>query len=183
MPGLSEPEKGSVMNGKQLRGIVVGAIMVLLAFAGPARAQNQLIHGNAAEPQLARDWVSINHMPFGLEGYLKLNMTTEVYLPLATFKDSSRVLTRVRTLFYAAPDVHVIGISVWDGGTQIKSKTGSWTGNLNLYLKMPVGYQVQHGLSVSLTLQSGSSANVNERRFVLNSGAAEYKYLLVMAAE
>lgn len=171
------------MNGKQLRGIVVGTIIVLMAFAGPARAQNQLIHGNAAEAQASGDWVSIVHMPFGLEGYLKLNTTTSVFLPLATFKDSSRVLTRVRTLFYAAPDVHVTKISVWDGGTEIKSKTGSWTGNLNLYLKMPVGYQVQHGLNVSLTLQAGSSANVNERRFVLNSGAAEYKYLLVTAAE
>lgn len=152
--------------------------LVLIGLSAGARGQSQVTHGNAAEAMEPSKWSSVYHAPYGLEGYLLPNQTTVVTLPLGTAQNTGRVLYRVKALFYAAPDVHVTRMELWDGGTEVKWKTGSWIGNLYITMKTPYNYQVQHGLCISLTLVSGASADSSARRFVLNSGGADYKILI-----
>jgi len=163
--------KGHVMKPITIRTpFLIGVIT--LAGAMTVQAELYLVHGNAAEAQYSPAWVSLVHMPHGLDGILMQNQSTYVNIPLSVTTDPTKYLRRVRVLFSAGPDVHVLTFALWDGGTLVKKRDGMWTGNIYLYMKAPDGYQVQHGLCLSLMLIAGNSPTLSDRRFVVNAAGA-----------
>jgi hypothetical protein len=159
--------------------IRVVALAALLALATPAQAQYQLTHGNAAETQNTSQWHQVIHLSHGLDGFVRSGQNAIVNFPLATDVEPWKVFSKVLLRFYADTDVHVVRIDLWDGGTLIKSRTGSWTGDTVVGILPPAGYAIQHGLSLSITATGGYDSNLVKRRFITHGAGVLMEFLPV----
>jgi hypothetical protein len=164
------------MNGKTVWAAVGAGLALFLMSAAPAQAVWMLSHGSAARVFTPDAWESYGYSSIGLEGTVSNGVTTAINIPIPALGDAVSTLEKCKVTFSAEPHAPVVKIEVWDGDILLRTKTGSWIGNMTIAFGIPLTTprSIRYGLAFTIYVKGENVDNATTRHFILKGAGANF---------